>query len=63
VGTLAAEQFVLGTKANNNGRSQFIYDSATGGLYFDLDGIEGRKVGIAILDTGLFLSHENFMIV
>ena len=38
-GSLFANQFTIGTSATTN-QERFIYNSATGGLFFDLDGRE-----------------------
>ncbi|MEH2054560.1 MAG: calcium-binding protein [Nostoc sp.] len=64
IGSLKTSQFTIGTSATTS-TQRFIYNSATGGLFFDLDGsISGfTQVKFAQLSTGLSLSEDNFVIV
>ena len=63
-GSLKTSQFTLGTSATTSNQ-RFIYNSATGGLFFDIDGSASgsTQVKFAQLSTGLSLSVNNFVIV
>ncbi|MDZ8135730.1 MAG: calcium-binding protein [Nostoc sp. DedQUE04] len=63
-GSLKTSQFTLGTSATTSNQ-RFIYNSATGGLFFDLDGSASgfTQVKFAQLSTGLSLSENNFVVV
>ncbi|MEH2226205.1 MAG: calcium-binding protein [Nostoc sp.] len=63
-GSLKTSQFTLGTSATTSNQ-RFIYNSATGGLFFDLDGSASgsTQVKFAQLSTGLSLSVNNFVVV
>ncbi|WDD36971.1 calcium-binding protein (plasmid) [Nostoc sp. UHCC 0926] len=64
IGSLQKNQFTLGTSATTS-EERFIYNSATGALYFDRDGSasEFTQVQFAQLSTGLALTNNNFMVV
>ncbi|MEH2287054.1 calcium-binding protein [Nostoc sp.] len=61
---LKASQFTLGTSATTSNQ-RFIYNSATGGLFFDQDGSASgfTQVKFAQLSTGLSVSENNFVVV
>ncbi|PHM05689.1 calcium-binding protein, partial [Nostoc sp. 'Peltigera malacea cyanobiont' DB3992] len=61
---LKTSQFTIGTSATTSNQ-RFIYNSATGGLFFDLDGSASgfTQVQFAQLSTGLSLSENNFVVV
>ncbi|MEH1945124.1 MAG: calcium-binding protein [Nostoc sp.] len=63
-GSLKTSQFTIGTSATNN-TQRFIYNSATGGLFFDLDGSASgfTQVQFAQLDGGALLTKNNFVVV
>ncbi|MEH2182746.1 MAG: calcium-binding protein [Nostoc sp.] len=63
-GSLKASQFTLGTSATTSNQ-RFIYNSATGGLFFDLDGNASgfTQVKFAQLSAGLSVSENNFVVV
>lgn len=63
-GSLFASQFTLGTTATTD-TQRFIYDYATGALYFDLDGSAGgfSQVQFAQLDAEMSLTESNFLVV
>jgi Ca2+-binding RTX toxin-like protein len=63
-GTLETSQFTIGTSATTN-EERFIYNSATGGLFFDLDGSASgfTQVKFAQLSAGLSLTENNFVVV
>ncbi|MEH1768590.1 beta strand repeat-containing protein [Nostoc sp.] len=63
-GILLASQFRIGTSATTSSQ-RFIYDSTTGGLFFDQDGSAGAfaKVQFAQLSAGLSLTENNFVVV
>ncbi|MEH2260792.1 beta strand repeat-containing protein [Nostoc sp.] len=64
IGSLKTSQFTLGTSATTS-EERFIYNRATGGLFFDLDGSASgfTQVQFAQLDTGLSLTEKNFIVV
>jgi serralysin len=62
-GTLAASQFVIGTAAQD-ADDHVIYNSTTGALLFDSDGIGGAAaVQFASMGTGLALTNLDFLVV
>ncbi|MEH1873667.1 beta strand repeat-containing protein [Nostoc sp.] len=63
-GSLKATQFTLGTSATTN-QERFIYNSATGGLFFDLDGSASRftQVQFAQISGKVTLTEKNFVVV
>jgi serralysin len=62
IGKLSADQFVLGSEAQGVS-DRFIYDSATGHLFFDKDGTgSANQTQIATLSKGLSLTSRNFSI-
>jgi len=63
-GSLASDLFVIGTEAELESQ-RFIYDSATGMLYYDADGvgaIEG-KMELAIFSNRPHLTVSDFMVI
>jgi Ca2+-binding RTX toxin-like protein len=64
LGILSANQFTLGASATTN-QERFIYNTATGGLFFDLDGSASgfAQVKFAQLSAGLSVSKNNFVVV
>ncbi|MEH2465343.1 beta strand repeat-containing protein [Nostoc sp.] len=62
-GTLQTSQFTIGTSATTS-EERFIYNSATGKLFFDLDGSASgfTQVQFAQLSTGLSLTNNNFVV-
>ncbi|MEH1943814.1 MAG: calcium-binding protein [Nostoc sp.] len=64
IGSLQTNQFTLGTSATTSNQ-RFIYNSATGGLFFDQDGSTAgfTEVKFAQLSAGLSLTNNNFVIV
>ncbi|MEH1805280.1 calcium-binding protein [Nostoc sp.] len=64
LGSLKTNQFTLGTSATTSNQ-RFIYNGATGGLFFDLDGSASgfTQVKFAQLSTGLSVSVNNFVVV
>ena len=64
IGSLSANQFTLGTSATSS-EERFIYNSATGGLFFDVDGSASgfTQVKFAQLSAGLSLTENNFVVV
>ncbi|MDZ8085730.1 MAG: calcium-binding protein [Nostoc sp. DedQUE12b] len=63
-GVLQASQFTLGESATTL-LQRFIYNSATGALFFDSDGSAGAftQVQFAGLSAGLSLTNNNFVVV
>lgn len=62
-GVLAQAQFTLGTAATDSS-DRFIYNQATGALFFDADGTgANQQVQIATLSTGLALTHADISIL
>ncbi|MCC5646924.1 calcium-binding protein [Nostoc sp. CHAB 5824] len=61
-GSLKASQFIIGTSANTSVQ-RFIYNSATGELFFDQDGSASgfTQVKFAQLSGGLSLTENNFV--
>ncbi|MDZ8105549.1 MAG: calcium-binding protein [Nostoc sp. DedQUE12a] len=64
IGSLAANQFTLGTSATTIAQ-RFIYDGTTGALYFDQDGSGGAfaQVKFAQLFGGVSLTNNNFDVI
>ncbi|MBD2014192.1 M10 family metallopeptidase C-terminal domain-containing protein [Microcoleus sp. FACHB-53] len=61
-GLLAESQFWLGSAATTADH-RFIYDSSTGGLFFDMDGVgESAQVQFASLTTGLTLTNSSILV-
>ncbi|MHC5597647.1 MAG: hypothetical protein ACYTXC_17195 [Nostoc sp.] len=60
-GSLQTSQFTIGTSATTS-EERFIYNSATGALYFDQDGSASgfTQQKFAQLSTGLSLTNNNF---
>ncbi|MEH2449957.1 beta strand repeat-containing protein [Nostoc sp.] len=63
IGSLSASQFTIGTSATTT-EERFIYNSATGALFFDQDGSASgfTQVQFAQLSAGLSLTNNNFMV-
>jgi Ca2+-binding RTX toxin-like protein len=63
IGSLQTSQFTIGTSATTS-EELFIYNSATGALYFDKDGSATgfSQVQFAQLSTGLSLTNNNFVV-
>ena len=62
-GTLRAEQFVIGAAAQD-AQDRIIYDSATGALFFDVDGTgAAAAIQFAEVAPGLALTNLNFLVV
>jgi Ca2+-binding RTX toxin-like protein len=63
-GSLSANQFAIGTSATTS-EERFIYNSATGALFFDRDGSGTgfTQVQFAQLSAGLSLTNNNFVVV
>ncbi|MDZ8108042.1 MAG: calcium-binding protein [Nostoc sp. DedQUE12a] len=63
-GVLKTSQLKIGTSATTNAQ-RFIYNSTTGGLFFDKDGSAGTfaQVQFGQLSTGLSLTNTNFVVV
>ncbi|AVH64590.1 beta strand repeat-containing protein [Nostoc sp. 'Peltigera membranacea cyanobiont' N6] len=62
--SLLKSQFTIGASATTSAQ-RFIYDSTTGGLYFDRDGSASgyTQVEFAQLSAGLSLTENNFVLV
>jgi Ca2+-binding RTX toxin-like protein len=59
---LSAKQFTLGTGSTTSS-DRFIYDSDTGNLFFDIDGIgDIAQVQIANLSSGLAMTNADIFI-
>ncbi|MBW4429138.1 MAG: calcium-binding protein [Nostoc desertorum CM1-VF14] len=63
-GTLETNKFAIGASATTN-TQRFIFNSTTGGLFFDLDGSASRftQVQFAQLDAEVALTEKNFVVV
>jgi Ca2+-binding RTX toxin-like protein len=62
-GTIAASAFFAGTAAHD-ADDRIIYDSATGKIYYDADGMGGgAKILFAQITAGLALSNADFSVV
>jgi Ca2+-binding RTX toxin-like protein len=64
IGSLQTSQFTIGTSATTS-EERFIYNSATGALFFDQDGSASgfAQRQLAQLSTGLSLTNNNFVLV
>jgi Ca2+-binding RTX toxin-like protein len=63
IGDLSSEQFTIGSAAADES-DRFIYDSTTGGLFFDMDGIgTSGQVQLATLSTNLSLIASNISVI
>jgi Ca2+-binding RTX toxin-like protein len=61
--TLSAGAFFIGAAAHDRD-DRIIYDSTTGALMYDADGsYSGQAKTFAVLDAGLALTHDDFVIV
>ncbi|MEH2126822.1 beta strand repeat-containing protein [Nostoc sp.] len=62
IGSLSASQFTIGTSATTS-EERFIYNSATGALFFDQDGSASgfTQVQFAQVSAGLSLTNNNFV--
>lgn len=59
---ISADQFTIGTGAADSS-DRFIYNSTTGGLFFDADGTGAiEQVQIATLSTGLAMTNTNIFV-
>ncbi|MEH2051734.1 hypothetical protein [Nostoc sp.] len=63
-GSLSANQFTIGISATTSNQ-RFIYDSSTGGLYFDRDGSASgfTQIKFAQILGGVTLTENNFVVV
>ncbi|MEH2082137.1 MAG: calcium-binding protein [Nostoc sp.] len=63
IGSLKPSQFTIGTSATTS-KERFIYNSATGALFFDQDGSASgfTQVKFAQLSAGLSLTNNNFVV-
>ncbi|WP_144051421.1 peptidylprolyl isomerase [Geminocystis herdmanii] len=63
VGTLLSTQFIIGASATTSAH-RFIYNSSTGGLFFDVDGSGATSaVQFATLSTGLALTNADIVVI
>jgi Ca2+-binding RTX toxin-like protein len=61
--TIKAAQFRIGAAATTSSQ-RFIYNSANGSLFYDVDGIgPTAPVKIAILNTGLAMTHNDIFVI
>ncbi|MCW5314167.1 calcium-binding protein [Nostoc sp. KVJ3] len=63
-GSLQKSQFTIGASASTS-EERFIYNNATGALYFDADGSAANftQVKFAQLSAGLSLTNNNFVVI
>jgi Ca2+-binding RTX toxin-like protein len=62
-GTLSAGAFFIGAAAHDRD-DRIVYDSSTGSLIYDADGNDSDQAKVfAVLDPGLALTHDDFLIV
>jgi Ca2+-binding RTX toxin-like protein len=62
-GILTTDQFRVGSKALDQG-DRFIYNSTTGGLFFDADGSGGMKqIQLAQFNKGVTLTRQDVVII
>jgi Ca2+-binding RTX toxin-like protein len=62
-GTLAADAFIIGAAAAD-AEDRIVYNSATGGLFFDADGVGGTaQVRFATLAAGLAMTNAEFFVI
>jgi Ca2+-binding RTX toxin-like protein len=63
IGTISADQFVISSQAQD-ANDRIIYDSNTGALFYDSDGVGGSsQVQFADLSSGLGLTNADFLVV
>ncbi len=65
-GTLAATAFfaAAGATAADNADHRIVYNTTTGDLYYDADGLGGvESIRFAVLDTRPTLTHDDFLVV
>ncbi|MEH2264796.1 calcium-binding protein [Nostoc sp.] len=64
IGSLSSSRFTLGVSATTN-TQRFIYNGATGGLFFDQDGNASgfTQIKFAQLSSGLSLTANNFVVI
>jgi Ca2+-binding RTX toxin-like protein len=63
LGNISAGELVIGPAAQD-ANDRIIYDSSTGALFYDADGVGGNaQVQFAILSTGLALTNLDFLVV
>jgi Ca2+-binding RTX toxin-like protein len=63
LGNISAGEFVIGTAAQD-ANDRIIYDSNTGALFYDNDGVGGNaQVQFATLSPGLGLTNLDFLVV
>jgi Ca2+-binding RTX toxin-like protein len=63
VGTLLSTQFTIGSSPITSAH-RFIYNSNSGGLFFDADGSGGNaSMQIATLNTGLALTNQDIVVI
>jgi Ca2+-binding RTX toxin-like protein len=63
LGNISAGEFVIGTAAQD-ANDRIIYDSNTGALFYDNDGVGGNaQVQFAELGRGLALTNQDFLVV
>jgi Ca2+-binding RTX toxin-like protein len=61
-GAIASEQFTLGTAATD-ANTRFIYNSTSGALFFDADGVGAiAQVQVATFSTGLAMTNADFFV-
>jgi serralysin len=61
--TLSADAFFIGAAAHDRD-DRVVYNSSTGSLMYDADGSDsGQAKTFSVLDTGLALTHDDFVIV
>jgi Ca2+-binding RTX toxin-like protein len=62
-GSLVADQFVIGTAAQD-ANDRIVYNSATGALFYDTDGVgAAAAVQFSELSAGLALTHLDFLVI
>ena len=63
LGNISAGELVIGTAAQD-ANDRIIYDTSTGALFYDNDGVGGNaQVQFALLSTGLALTNLDFLVV
>ncbi|PSF36679.1 hypothetical protein C7H19_13470 [Aphanothece hegewaldii CCALA 016] len=63
IGTLAANQFIIGSAATTADH-RVIYNSTTGGLFFDVDGVGATAATqFALLDPALLPTNADFLVI
>jgi len=63
LGNISSSEFVIGTAAQD-ANDRIIYNSSTGGLFYDNDGVGGNaQVQFAALSAGLGLTNLDFLVV